>query len=159
MIGQSEKEELRSRLTERTIGLNDALLQAKSQLALIPGITSTQQQTLLKLVQQQLRPSLIFNQQETEQRQFEAREQVAPVLFQVKKGEMVVREGERVTADQILKLRAIRDSGRDNRSLQTAAGLLICSLLLIYVMFYFAQKNISKFCPDVPPYSSITIAM
>ncbi|MEA3544939.1 MAG: HDIG domain-containing protein, partial [Thermodesulfobacteriota bacterium] len=147
-IGRSDRDELSPQLTERTIGLNDALLQAKTQLTLIPGITSTQQQTLLKLVQQQLRPSLIFNQQETEQRQLDAREQVAPVLFQVKRGEMVVREGERVTADQILKLRAIRDSGRDNRSLQTAAGLLICSLLLIYVLFCFAQTNISKFRPD-----------
>ncbi len=61
---------------------------------------------------------------------------------------MVVREGERVSADQILKLRAIRESGRDNRSLQTAAGLIICILLLFYVGFYFGQKNISKFKPD-----------
>ncbi len=53
---------------------------------------------------------------------------------------MVVREGERVSADQILKLRAIRESGRDNRSLQTAAGLIICILLLFYVGFYFGQK-------------------
>ena len=148
LIGRSEREELDPRFMEQAIGLNDALSQAKSQLALIPGITVTQQQTLLKLVQQQLRPSLILNQQETEQQRSDAREQITPVLFQIKKGEMVVREGERVTADQILKLQAIRESGRDNRSLQTAVGLLICSLLLIYVCFYFAQNNISKFRPD-----------
>ncbi|MDX2494210.1 MAG: HDIG domain-containing protein [Desulfuromusa sp.] len=147
-IERSSGEELRPQLFAQTVGLNDALLQAKSQLALIPGATPIQQQTLLKLVQQQLRPNLVFNQQETEQGRLDAREQVAPVLFQVKKGEMVVREGERVSADQILKLQAIRKSGRDNRSLQTAAGLLICSLLLIYVGFYFAQNNISKFRPD-----------
>ncbi len=148
VVERSGREELRPQLYEQTTGLNDALLQAKSQLKLIPGITPIQQQTLLKLVQQQLRPNLVFNQQETEQGRLDAREQIAAVLFQVKKGEMVVREGERVTADQILKLQAIRASGRDNRSLQTAAGLLICSLLLIYVGFYFAQRNISKFNPD-----------
>ncbi len=133
---------------EPAIGLNDALLRATSELWLIPGITSAQQQTLLKLVQQQLRPTLTVNQLKTEQRQLAAQEQVAPVLFQVKRGEMVVREGEKVTSDQILKLQAIRKSGLDNRNLQTAAGLLICSLLLIYVGFYFSQKNISKFRPD-----------
>lgn len=147
-IERSGGEEIESGFFDQTIGLNDALLQAKQELSLIPGITSIQQKTLLKLVQQQLRPSLTINQMETEQQQLDAREQVAPVLFQVKDGEMVVREGERVTADQILKLQAIRKSGLDNRSLQTAAGLLICSMLLIYVGFYFTQRNISKFRPD-----------
>ncbi len=142
------QEVLNPELLDQVIGLNDALAQVEEKLATIPGITPTQKKTLVKLVQQQLRPSLVFDQLETEDRRMAAREQVAPVLFQVKKGEMVVREGERVTADQILKLRAIRESGRDNRSLQTAAGLLISSLLLIYVLFFFANHNISKFRPD-----------
>ncbi len=147
-LSREGEEKISPQRLEATIGLKDALLRAKEQLAKIPGTTPIQQKTLLKLVQQQLRPTLVFNQEKTEQRRQEAREQIAPVLFQIKKGEMVVREGERVTADQILKLQAIRTSGRDNRSLQTAAGLLICSLLLLYIGFYFAQHNISKFHPD-----------
>ena len=147
-LDRSGKGEINAQRLEATIGLKDALLKAKAQLELIPGATEIQRQTLLKLVQQQLRPSLVFNQEETELRSLDAREQIAPVLFQIKKGEMVVREGERVTADQILKLQAIRTSGRDSHSLQTAAGLLICSLLLLYVGFYFARNNISKVHPD-----------
>jgi len=147
-LSREGEEKISPERLEATIGLKDALLRAKEQLAQIPGTTAIQQKTLLKLVQQQLRPTLVFNQEKTEQRRLDAREQIAPVLFQIKKGEMVVREGERVTADQILKLQAIRTSGRDNRSLQTAAGLLICSLLLLYIVFYFAQHNISKFHPD-----------
>ncbi|WP_321369900.1 HDIG domain-containing metalloprotein [uncultured Desulfuromusa sp.] len=141
-------EEVAPKILERVIGLNEALLQVKSELGLIPGITAPQEETLFKLVQQQLRPNLVFDQIKTKQGQVAAREQIAPVFFQVKKGEMVVREGERITTDQILKLQEIRRSGRDNRSLQMAAGLLICSLLLIYVGFYFTQSNISKFRPD-----------
>ena len=147
-LSREGEEEISPQRLELTIGLKDALLRAKDQLAQIPGTTAIQKKTLLKLVQQQLRPSLVLNQEKTEQRRLDAREQIASVLFQIKKGEMVVREGERVTADQILKLQAIRTSGRDNRSLQTAAGLLICSLLLLYIGFYFAQHNISKFHPD-----------
>lgn len=148
LLDRNSGEELNAALLDRTISLNDALSQAKEALTQIPGMSARQQQTLLKLVQQQLRPNLLFDQPETEKRKIAAEEQVAPVLFQIKKGEMVVREGERVSADQILKLRAIRESGRDNRSLQTAAGLLICILLLIYVGFHFARGNISKFHPD-----------
>ena len=142
------QEALNPELLNQVIGVSDALEQVAGKLATIPGITQAQEKTLVKLAQQQLRPSLVFDQMVTEERRIAAREQVAPVLFQVKKGEMVVREGERVTADQIIKLRAIRESGRDNRSLQTAAGLLISALLLIYVLFFFAHRNISKFSPD-----------
>jgi len=144
----SSGEELPSGVLERTFGLNEALELGKSLLAEMPGLSPVQHQTLLKLVQQQLRPSLSYNEEETGQRRLQARDEVKPVLFQVKKGEMIVREGERVTADQILKLRAIRDSGRDNRSLPTAFGLLVCILLLIYIGFYYAQDNIRKFRPD-----------
>lgn len=142
------QEALNPELLNQVIGVSDALEQVAGKLATIPGITQAQEKTLVKLAQQQLRPSLVFDQMVTEERRIAAREQVAPVLFQVKKGEMVVREGERVTADQIIKLRAIRESGRDNRSLQTAAGLMISALLLIYVLFFFAHRNISKFSPD-----------
>lgn len=140
--------ELPSGVLEPTFGLNEALEQAKSLLGEMPGLSTVQHQTLLKLVQQQLRPSLNYNEEETGQRRQQARDEVTPVLFQVKKGEMVVREGERVTADQILKLRAIRDSGRDNRSLPTTFGLFVCIMLLIYIGFYYAQGNIRKFRPD-----------
>ena len=131
-----------------TISLSDALQVVEDKLTQVPDATAYQQQILLQLVQQQLRPSLVFDQIATDRRQASAREQITPVLFQVKKGEMVVREGDRITADQILKLQSIRESGRDNRNLQTASGLIICTLLLFYVGFYFAKRNISKFCPD-----------
>ena len=141
-------ETLKENRASKAIGLSEALEEAKQLLSEIPGLKPVQHQTLLKLVQQQLRPNLTFNSQETEKRRQQAREEIKPVLFQVKKGEMIVREGERLTADQIMKLRAIRESGRDNRSLQTAMGLLICTLLIIYIGYHFGQGNIRKFRPD-----------
>jgi len=147
-IERNGQETLHPGLLDQVVEVNDALERIAEKLGTIPHITQAQKKILIKLAQQQLRPSLVFDQAVTEQRRTAAREQVAPVLFQVKKGEMVVREGERVTADQIIKLKAIRESGRDNRSLQTAAGLLISSLLLLYILFFFAHRNISKFNPD-----------
>ncbi|MFO7577747.1 MAG: HDIG domain-containing protein [Pelovirga sp.] len=133
---------------ERVVGLNEALHDVERALASLESLTLAQQQVLLKLVQQQLRPNLVYEQEETEKRREVASSQVTPVLFQVKKGEMVVREGERMTADQILKLQAIRDTGRGGHNIQSALGLLVCILLLLFVGFVFAQGNISKFNPD-----------
>ena len=145
---QASGKDLPPEILEKTFGLSEALEQAKLLLGQIPALSPVQHLTLLKLVQQQLRPSLSYNQEETERLRQIARDEVKPVLFQIKKGEMIVREGERITADQILRLRSIRESGRDNRSLQTALGLLACISLLIYICFFYAQVNIRKFRPD-----------
>ena len=149
VVTAAEGEPVGQALLDQTIGLNQTLSEAKKQLELIPGITQEQLQALLALVQQQLRPNLVPDQQRLVKKQQQAREQVTPVLFQVKKGEMIVREGERVTAEQILKLQAIRESGRGNHGLRTAAGLFLTTLLLIYAGYTFARANIKKFKPDV----------
>ncbi len=139
--------ELSSQVLDRVTSLNDSLAEAQRQLALLE-ISEAQRAMLLKVVQQQLRPNLVYNAEATEQRRQEAREQITPVLFQIKKGEMIVREGERVTADQIMKLKAIRDSGRDNRNFQTIAGLFLSTMLLLFVVNLFGKTNISKYRPD-----------
>ena len=58
----------------------------------------------LKLASALLRPNLTFNKRETELRTDLARKSVKPFYFKVKKGEMLVREGERITPEHLLKL-------------------------------------------------------
>ena len=144
---QDQSETVRTDVAD-VVGLEETLKQADSLLAELSGLSTPQQKTLFKLIRQQLRPSLTYNQQETEIRRQQAWDDVTPVLFQIKKGEMIVREGERVTPAQIAKLRALRDLGRDNRGAQTAFGLMICTLLLIYASYHFSLINIRKFRPD-----------
>ncbi len=95
-----------------------------------------------------LRPNLTFNGNETEARRQLARESVKPVLFQVKKGEMIVREGERVSEEQIKKLRALRDVGSDISTFRVAAGLFLTTILLLLVVQRFAVRNIRKYHLD-----------
>ncbi|MCJ7596884.1 MAG: HDIG domain-containing protein [Desulfobacterales bacterium] len=61
-------------------------------------------QVSIKLAQSLIKPNLTFNQRETEQRKEAARESAKPVYFKVKKGEMLVREGERIGSEHLLKL-------------------------------------------------------
>jgi len=58
----------------------------------------------LKLAINLTKPNLTFNKRETESRKDLARKSVTPFYFKVKKGEMLVREGERVTREHIIKL-------------------------------------------------------
>jgi len=103
---------------------------------------------LLDLAKRLMRPNLTFNQNETEERRRLARERVQPVLFQVKKGEMVVREGERVNEEQIRKLKALRGISGGHSGLLNGTGLLIGILLLLFVGHRYAKVNVSKYRPN-----------
>ena len=131
------------------VGVPEALASIDPLLKVAPGIKRTQRKVLMGVLQQLLRPSLTFNQQETELRRQQAYDEITPVLFQVKKGEMIVREGERVTATQITKLGALREIGRDNSTLQLALGLMICILVFCVTAHRFVLASIRKYNPDV----------
>jgi len=57
-----------------------------------------------RLADSLIKPTLTFNKRETELRKELARKSVTPFYFKVKKGEMLVREGERITSEHLLKL-------------------------------------------------------
>jgi len=142
----SQKETTLTELST-VIGLDEAQQLLSSRLKGVDGFNSSQRKVLDSILKKQLRPSLTFNKNETEARKQQAREAVKPVLFQVKKGEMIVREGSRVTEEQIKKLKALRDIGSDTSTLRTAAGLLVSILILVFCTHRFARQNIRKYHP------------
>jgi putative nucleotidyltransferase with HDIG domain len=58
----------------------------------------------IKLAQSLVKPNLTFNQRETELRKDLARKSIKPKYFKIKTGEMLVREGERIGSEHLLKL-------------------------------------------------------
>ncbi|WP_291315405.1 HDIG domain-containing metalloprotein [Desulfuromonas sp.] len=133
---------------ESVIGLGDAQDLLRDRLKQIEGLSDDQRRGVTSLVQKLLRPNLTFNKNETEDRKRQAREAVKPVLFQVKKGEMIVREGERVNEGQIKKLKALSQLGNHYSTLRTGAGLFLSILLLSFVGHRFARRNIRKYHPN-----------
>ncbi len=133
---------------ETVRGLNDVEAVLKTRLQTIPDLDGRSRQALLAVLQKMLRPNLTFNKNETEARKRAAREEVKPVLSQVKKGEMIVREGERVSEEQIKKLRALRDIGDDYSTLRTGFGLFVAISLLLFSCHRFAKRNIRKYRPQ-----------
>jgi putative nucleotidyltransferase with HDIG domain len=94
-----------------------------------------------------LRPNLIPNRAATESRQREARNSVRPVVYQIKRGEMVVREGERISAEQALKLNKIFEVGSGVNKYLMGVGIFGLILVLFYFPYRFGRKNIRKFNP------------
>jgi hypothetical protein len=142
----SQKETVAPALQD-VVGVGDAQEALNQGIEGIGEFSVKERQVLLSLVQKLLRPNLTFNKNETEARKRQAREGIKPVLFQVKKGEMIVREGERASEEQIKKLRAMRELGSDYSTLRTGLGLLLCAMLLVFSCHRYARRNIRKYQP------------
>jgi putative nucleotidyltransferase with HDIG domain len=90
---------------------------------------------IVDLVQGLLQPNISLNRHETEARKQLAIVNTKPVLYKIKAGEMLLREGERVSAMHLTKLEALAEQARTEKLLSRLLGgglLLICLLLTAY---------------------------
>src|SRR5256885_9522704 len=92
-----------------------------------------------ELLKQSLQANLVFDANATAAAQQSARNDVAPVQVQVTAGEVVVREGQVVTEQDLEKLRALGlvNPGIDWKS---AVGLLSWALLIAGVLGLFVER-------------------
>jgi putative nucleotidyltransferase with HDIG domain len=87
--------------------------------------------------QRLIQPNITLNRSETELRKQRAAAEVKPVLYRMKRGEMLVREGERVSELHLLKLKAMESETRPERfflGILGAAGLMLALFATVYVL-------------------------
>ncbi|GAM08136.1 putative protein [Geobacter sp. OR-1] len=99
------------------------------------------------IVAKSLLPNLTLNRVATDERRNAARTAVAPILFQLKRGEMIVRSGERLNEDQVRKLGQIYSGRGMVARLAITAGTFCLVMILCYFPYRFARKNVRKFSP------------
>ncbi len=104
----------------------------------------------ITLATELIKPNLTFNQRATELRKELAKQSVKPFYFKVKKGEMLVREGERITSEQLLKLSEQNKFLKGNEMLGRVPGMavligfLISSLYLVGLLSGRSAKTGAK---------------
>ncbi|MFO7716880.1 HD family phosphohydrolase [Desulfosarcina sp.] len=74
---------------------------------LLKGMNYDLLNLIVDYCQRLIQPNVTLNSHETEARKERASQQIKPVLYMIKKGEMLLREGERVTPLQLRKLKAL----------------------------------------------------
>ncbi|MDL2329492.1 HDIG domain-containing protein [Desulfosarcina sp. OttesenSCG-928-A07] len=90
---------------------------------------------IVDLSQRLIQPNITLNSLETEARRDTAANQIKPVSYAIKKGEMLLREGERVTPMHLCKLEAMKvqdDQYRVSVVGTGAIGLLAAILMIQY---------------------------
>jgi len=114
----------------------------------LAGVDRKEADLIRGLVVKALKPNLSLNKEATEKKKLEARDSIRPVVYQIKKGEMIVREGERLSEEQALKLNRIFELGRGVNRFLMGIGVFGLILVLFSFPYRFGQKNIRKFNPS-----------
>ncbi len=85
--------------------------------------------------QRLLSPNVTLNANKTEKIKNEARESVKPILFEVKKGEMIIREGQRIAGQHLLKLEELENQAKSQVPIFTTIGAAFLGALVLLVIF------------------------
>lgn len=92
-------------------------------------------------VKQLIQPNVTLNRNETEERIKTVVSEISPVLYKVKAGEMLLREGEKVSEIQLAKLKALRLKVRYGQISATIIGAVIIILCLLITTYFVHIKK------------------
>lgn len=93
---------------------------------------------IIDIAQRLVPPNITLNLNETKERKKKAAQEIKPFLYQIKEGEMIVREGERVNEFQLRKLESMYSQIQDEAIITSRLGtalVVICLLLVGYIIF------------------------
>ncbi len=102
---------------------------------LLKGLSYSLRNLIVDYAQRLIHPNITLNRSETEERKKQAATDIKPILYQIKAGEMLMREGERVTAVHLLKLKKSRPSEKTETPVLSSLGAGLIMLCLIVAMF------------------------
>lgn len=133
--------------TITAIDLKDAAGMVKDMR--ISGTDRKEAEVVRNLFIKALQPNLVRNLAATDAKRAEARNSIRPVVYQIKRGEMIVREGERISAEQALKLNKIFSAAQGVNKFLAGIGIFALILVVMYFPYRFGKKNIRKFNPSI----------
>lgn len=92
-------------------------------------------------VMQLIQPNITLNRNETEERTKTAVAEMGAVLYKVKAGEMLLREGEKVSEVQLIKLKALMDKVRYKRISAAITGATMIIVILLVTIYIISLNN------------------
>ncbi len=98
-------------------------------------------ETSLELAVSLIKPNVTFNKRETALRKETAGESVKPFFFQVKKGEIFIREGARITPEQLLKLSAQYKYLKQKKILGRVPAMVVLMAFLLISMYHVGLRK------------------
>lgn len=94
------------------------------------------------------RPNLSFDRMRTQDLRGRESAATPPVLHRMQKGELIVREGERMTSEHLAKIKAVQSGLKQDGSAQSVAGTIIFLLLALLACAYYIKTYMPEFAAD-----------
>ncbi len=111
---------------------------------ILKDINYTLSNLIVDLCQRLLQPNITLNKNETDKRIREAESQIKPILYKIKAGEMILREGERVDKIQRVKLVALQEQVEEKDIFISSTGIALITFLSILVVYLLFLKDHKK---------------
>jgi cyclic-di-AMP phosphodiesterase PgpH len=112
-----------------------------------PELAPALRRALATLAARELRANLRYNREETEERKRLAAETVKPVVIQLKKGEKIIGDGERIEHRHLVIFAALKSQAGEEGSLSARAGGGLYAALVSLVVYGFARVSMRRFRP------------
>ncbi len=125
------------------------LKEAKSKLraqagVLSPSLGKEASAIAYKIAEHFLRLNLTFNKNETEGKKADAKEKVNPVYFQIKRGEVILRAGDRVQEEDLAKIKVLKKAQERTHLLSILIGMGLLIFVVLASLYQFSTQNIRK---------------
>ncbi|MGD9875805.1 HD family phosphohydrolase [Desulfococcus sp.] len=108
---------------------------------LMESLNYTSANLVVDFTQRLIQPNITLNRRETEDRKAAAAAAVKPIFYKIKAGEMLLREGERVTEMQLLKLKNLRQQSRLEKGYVRSLGGLILILSMLIIVYFIQTRH------------------
>ncbi len=111
------------------------------------------------IADQFLQPNITFNRYETERRKNAILSRVRPVFYKIKKGEIVVAKGEKVTPEQYRELVTMQRLSNGNKQLVNVVGVFLVSLIIVWIITFVAINHVKVFPNETRDFLFLLILM
>ncbi|RJO74261.1 MAG: HDIG domain-containing protein [Myxococcales bacterium] len=119
---------------------------------ILSNLGKRQRELLQRLAGKLVQPNLVYNRALTMERRSKVRDRVKTMVIPVKKGEMIIRDGERFEQRHLTILNGIQRELLSTNPLLVMLGYASFFLVLISSLSYFAWRNVRKFDPAIKDY-------
>ncbi len=111
---------------------------------ILKGLPPQERALILSMAQQMVKPNVVFDKAATRELSQKVMENVHPIVREIRKGDVIIRKGERVTSEQFEKLRAMERETTAIWKVMGFTGFLLITFFIIFLPYDFSVKNIRK---------------
>jgi len=127
------------------------LLSARAE-KFLKGLPSPEKYVVLSIAQRLVKTNTTYDKLETSRRREKALEGLKPAVKEIKKGDIIIHKGEKITRETLNQLNAMEKGNTGFWRIVTFFGFLFLIFFVVYMPIDFSIKNIRKIKPQMRDY-------